>query len=95
MKRAKIIAVVLCVAMLLLLSFVVIEARHEHAGAAPQCRLCMQIEACTSLLRQLGSALVLAFIWLGFIAAIELRSGNCTAGRAAATLISAKVKLTI
>jgi len=95
MKKRRIIAAVMCFALLLVIVFsaayIVIEANHNCTGDG--CPICHEIQVCQQVLNTVGTAFVRVAVSLGaiflFIAPVHtlIRTAEVV------TLISLKVKL--
>lgn len=95
MKKRRIIAAIMCFALLFVMvssaTYIVIEANHNCTGDG--CPICHKIQICRQVLNTVGTALVRAAVSLG--AFFLLIAPVHTLFRAAkvVTLISLKVKL--
>lgn len=95
MKKRRMIAAVMCLALLLVMVFsaayIVIEATHNCIGDG--CPICHEIQICQQVLNTVGTALVRVAVSLGALFLLVAPVHTLFRAAKVVTLISLKVKL--
>lgn len=96
MKRrltALSVSIIVCLCVLFSCTFLAKESRHDCGK--PECHICVEIQACNTLLNSMIDALLMTVSLLGIVYCLVKVFNSIQLASKDKTLVSLKVKLTI